>query len=140
MKVENLRSPNDKVGGIVYFGRMLDKIRLHAQGKLPPDYHENLGKAFDDRCVKLLGVSYVDLVARTKMGGADEEILGWCFEKGRKPGEDDVMIWNNFMSKRGWRDEASEVLKQRKEKFGLSQRQDVQTFFDLIDADEGRLK
>ena len=140
MKVENLRSPHDKVGGIVYFGRMLDKIRLHAQGKLPADYHENLGKGFDDRCAKFLGVGYSDLVGRAQAGGSDEDILQWCFEKGRKPGEDAILIWNNFLSKRGWRDEASEILKQRKEKYGISHRADVQTFFDIIDLDEGRLK
>ncbi len=33
-----LRSPSEKVGGLFYFGRMLDKIRLNAKGELPPDY------------------------------------------------------------------------------------------------------
>ena len=31
-------------GAIVRFGRMLDKIRLHARGALPPEYHANLGE------------------------------------------------------------------------------------------------
>ena len=30
MKIPDLRSAHDQVGGIVYFGRMLDKIRLKA--------------------------------------------------------------------------------------------------------------
>jgi len=34
MKIPGLRSPHEKLGDIVYFGRMLDKIRLHAAGKL----------------------------------------------------------------------------------------------------------
>jgi len=38
MKVPGLRSAYDEVGGIVYFGRMLDKIRLKAKGQLPTDY------------------------------------------------------------------------------------------------------
>jgi len=33
--VPGLRSPYVKVGRLVYFGRMLDKIRLHAAGRLP---------------------------------------------------------------------------------------------------------
>lgn len=41
MKVPGIRSSYEKVGGIVYFGRMLDKIRLHAAGQLPDGY--NLG-------------------------------------------------------------------------------------------------
>ena len=35
MKVSGSRSSFEKVGGIVYFGRMLDKIRLHSAGRLP---------------------------------------------------------------------------------------------------------
>lgn len=34
--VSGLRSPSDQVKGLVYFGRMLDKIRLTAAGQLPP--------------------------------------------------------------------------------------------------------
>jgi hypothetical protein len=30
-----LRGPSEKVGGLFYFGRMMDKIRLHAQDALP---------------------------------------------------------------------------------------------------------
>ena len=33
-----LRSPYDKVGGLFYFGRMLDKIRRHENGELPLEY------------------------------------------------------------------------------------------------------
>ena len=43
-----LRSPSEKVGGLFYFGRMLDKIRRHAKGELRSDYHANLGKDFDE--------------------------------------------------------------------------------------------
>jgi hypothetical protein len=39
------RSPNEAVGGMLYFGRMLDKIRLHANGKLGTEYHAKLGHA-----------------------------------------------------------------------------------------------
>ena len=42
--IPGLRSCYDKVGRLIYFGRMLDKIRLHAAGQLPPDYQENLGE------------------------------------------------------------------------------------------------
>ena len=35
MKIPGLRSSYDKVGGLVSFGRLLDKIRLNARGELP---------------------------------------------------------------------------------------------------------
>ena len=77
-----LRSPSEKVGGLFYFGRMLDKIRLHAKDELPSDYHANLRKDFDEKCVTFLRVNYDDLVERVKKGGTDEEILEWCFNGG----------------------------------------------------------
>src|SRR6266699_6952283 len=139
MKIPGLRHSAEQVGGIVFFGRMLDKIRLHAKGKLPPDYHANLGKGFDEKCVKFLRVNYDDLVESVKEGGADEEILEWCFDVGRRPTEDDVYVWNEFMRKRGWNDEVSEILNRRKQEAGMSDRSDIETSFQFIDADEGRL-
>ena len=64
-----IRSPFSKVGGLFFLGRTLDKIKLHASGGLPAEYQPNLGKGFDDRVTKLLGVDYADLVARVKQGG-----------------------------------------------------------------------
>ena len=138
MKVEGLRSCHDKTGGIVYFARMLDKIRLHAEGKLPYEFHENLGTGFDGRCCSFLHVEYADLVTRVNMGGSTEEILQWCFEQGRKPTDEEIEIWNGFMCKRGWRDESSARLAQRLKESGLTGCSDIQTMFDYIDADEGR--
>lgn len=134
-----LRSPFQKVGGLFYFGRMLDKIRLHAKGELPPDYHENLGKGFDDKCVRFVRVDYDDLIERVKKGGTDQEILQWCFEVGRRPIKDDIYVWNEFMRKRGWNDEVSEMVTRRKAEAGMSGRSDIETSFQFIDADEGRL-
>ena len=139
MKIPNLRSPREQVCGLVYFGRMLDKIRLHAAGGLPADYLPNLGIGFDERCLRFLHIEYADLVARVQAGGTDQELLAWCFEHGRKPSNEEVMVWNDFMSKRGWRDEASARLQQRLPEYGLAGRGDIATFFDVIDADEGRL-
>jgi hypothetical protein len=55
-----------------------------------------------------------------------------------KPSEEEILIWNEFMRKRGWNDEATETLNRRKGEGGFSQRHDIQTMFDYIDADEGR--
>ena len=134
-----LRSPSEKVGGFFYFGRMLDKIRVHARDELPSDYHANLGKGFDEKCVTFLRVTYAELVDRVKQGGTDEEILQWCFDVGRRPSDNDVYVWNEFMRKRGWNDEVSEVLNRRKAEGGMADRSDIQTSFQFIDADEGRL-
>lgn len=139
MKDFGVRSPAEKIGGLFYFGRMLDKIRGHAQGKLPEEYQSNLGKGFDRECVEFLKIDYGTLAERVNEGGSDEEILAWCLERGRKPTEREIYIWNEFMRKRGWNDEISETLTRRKKEGGLAERADIETMFQFIDADEGRL-
>ena len=136
MKIPGLRRDDEKVGGIVYFGRLIDKIRLNAQGKLPADYQPNLGIGFDGRCVRFLQMDYQKLVKRVAEGGTDEAILDWCFQNGRKPSKEEIEVWNGFLSKRGWRDDATENLEKEKKLKGWSHRDDIQTFFDFHRADE----
>ena len=138
MRNLGLRSPSATVGGVVYLARMIDKIRANARGQLPPDYQANLGRGFDASCCKFLQIKYDQLVERVKQGGTDEEVLQWCYAMGRKPAEDDVFVWNEFMRKRGWNDELSEILKRRKKEAGMAGRSEIQTMFSFIDADEGR--
>src|ERR1043166_6878258 len=138
MRELGLRSPYAKVAGLVYFGRMLDKIRQHAKGLLPPDYQTNLGRGFDASCTSFLRIDYSQLVERVKQGGTDEEILQWSFGKGRQPSEEEIYVWNEFMRKRGWNDEISETLKRRKKEAGRAGRSEIETMFAFIDADEGR--
>jgi gluconokinase len=138
MNVPQLRSPYDKVGGIHYLPRMLDKIRLHVAGQLPTEYHANLGGGFDGRVLTFLWIEYPALVERVQQGGTDEEILAWAFAQGRQPSPEEIEIWNDFMRKRGWNDESSERLAMRKRESGFDDRADVVTFFDYIDLDEGR--
>lgn len=117
---------------------MLDKIKAHAQGKLPADYIANLGRGFDARCVRFLRVEYSQLVDRVRQGGSDEEILQWCFATGRRPEEDEIHIWNEYMRKVGWNDETSETLIRRKKEAAMAGRSEIRTMFEFIDVDEGR--
>lgn len=73
------KSPSERAGGLRYFGRMIDKIRLRARGDLHSDYHANLGhrKAADGAMCNFLRVDYEQLRQRVLEGGSDEEILEW---------------------------------------------------------------
>ena len=139
--VPGLRSCYDKVGRLVYFGRMLDKIRLHAAGRLPADYVANLGDAqfyvLDGRCCRFLGIAYADLRTRTLAGGTDEEILAWAQARGITRTDEECHMWNRFILKLGWRDERSSVLPQRIRDSGLIGRP-IETLVDHIEYDEGR--
>ena len=137
--VEGLRSPRVGVGGLVYFGRMVDKVRLEQAGKLPEEYRANLGEGFDKACCDFLGVSYEKLRTRVREGGTDEEILEWCGKVGRARDQEERRIWGAYLAKRGWRDEMSDRLILRKKEAGWEARNEIETFFDYIDADEGRL-
>ena len=132
------KSPQEKVGGIVYFGRLVEKIRLMAAGALHPDLHANLGKGFDERCANFLGVKYEALRERVLAGLDDGQALEWCSANGNRPTDEQIEIWNDFMLKRGWNDEVSEILARRKKESGLEARDDIRTIFEYIDADEGR--
>ena len=137
------RSAFDRVGGVVYFARMLDKIRLLAAGRLRVDYHANLGGGFDGRCCRFLGVAYEDLCGCVLAGDAatDEEVFAWCGERGTRPGDEQILVWNKFMLKRGWRDEddgSTPELEAYKAGSGLAHRTDLVTFFDYYEVDEGR--
>jgi len=141
MQTQTPCSDHVETKGMIYFARMLDKIRLKARGELPPDYFTGVDEdptMFDARCTRFLGVDYDKLAARTLQGGSDEEILEWCFARGRKPSEEDIAVWNAFLTKRGWRDEASADLKAAKQRSSLGDRDDIQTWVDLHDVEEGR--
>src|SRR5256886_17646936 len=76
---------------------------------------------------------------RVLQGGTDDEILEWCFEKGRRLNEGDLFVWNGFATKLGWRDRVTPRLERRKKALGVADRNDIACILDLIDFDEKRL-
>ena len=133
-------SAYEKLGGIVWIPRMIEKIRLRAAAKLSEDFLGNMGKGFDGRCVRFLGISYDALVERVLQGGSNEDIFAWIAKSGAMPNEERVQVWNEFMTKRGWRDTDAPAGKfqEYKDKYGLGARADILTYFDFYDVDEGR--
>jgi gluconokinase len=132
------RSAKEETKGLRYFPRLLDKIRLNAAGKLDPKYREDLGRGLDRRLIKFLRVEFDKLCDRVRKGGSDEEILEWCYANGHRLYKNDVEIWNEFISKLGWNDFATNHLAKRKAEAGLSDRDDIQTLVDFFDVDEER--
>ena len=145
--IPSLRSPYAKVGRIVYFGRMIDKIRLHTAGKLPADYIANIGdgtpRTFDTFCCSFLGIKHAALTAQVLAAGStpadDEKLLAWAHAHGTPRTDEECDVWNAFMCKRGWRDEARARLQWRIAEAGPALAgKTIETFFDYLDADEGR--
>ena len=136
-----IRSPYEKVSGIVLVARLIDKVRLHAAGKLPEGYHVGFipgNRTFDDRFCRFLHLSYEAFTESVLAGGTDEEILERCLAQGRRPNAEEIEVWNTFMMKRGWRDSGTPSLIRSKADAGLAHRDDLITFFELMDVEEGR--
>lgn len=138
MKIEGIKGCYEKTLGMFYFARMCSKIRLHAAGKLPESYCSVLGSGFDARTCRYLGVSYEDVRGLVLGGKSDEEVLQWSFENGRKLNAEEILIYNSFMSKRGWRDDETEAyIPEMIKEYGLPEGSAL-TDFDLIEMDEER--
>lgn len=137
--IPGVRSPYEQVGGLVHFGRMLDKIRAHHAGRLPPAWIAALGapNGFDGKTCRFLHLDYAALTAETLKGGTDEQLLEWAFAHGRRPDDLEIEMFNAYLSKLGWRDAYTERVKIRLGEIGLPAGT-VETMFDFIDLDEGR--
>lgn len=139
MKIEGIKGCYERTRGLFYFARMCSKVRLHAEGRLPEDYFEMLGRGFDGRTCRYLGVRYEDVRSQVLSGRTDEQVLDWCFATGRRLTDEEVLIFNSFMSKRGWRDdETDEFIPATARALGLPDDGTLLTDFDLIEMDEGR--
>jgi hypothetical protein len=121
------KSPKVEVGGIPYFSRMCDKIRLQLSGDLHTDYQSNMGRGFDRWTCDYLRVEYSDAAA-----------LEWAVSEGGERTAAERDWWLSYMRNRCYKDNLSELLEKRKSENGLADRDDIMCMFDLIDADEGR--
>jgi len=143
--VPGLVGAHDAIDGLVYFPRMLSKIRLHAAGRLPEAYVPYLGDGapefgghvFDARCCRLLGVPYEAVKEKTLSGLDDAAVLAWARTAGKNPTVEEVEVWSGYASKRGWRDDATPAMRRWAEKLGAHP-DAVVTWFDGFDVDEGR--
>ncbi|MBI1176318.1 DUF5069 domain-containing protein [bacterium] len=139
MKIEGIKGCYEKTGRMFYFARMCSKIRLRAQGRLPDAYHAMLGNGFDGRTCRYLRVQYDDVKKQVLAGASDEAVLEWCQNNGRRLTDEEILIYNSFMSKRGWRDdETRSYIPELIREYGVTDNGQLVTDFDVIEMDEGR--
>jgi gluconokinase len=92
-------------------------------------------KGFDGLCCRFLRIDYRTLQALPD--DTDDALLAWAFAHGRRPNDEEVLIWNAYMAKRGWRDAYTNRLKFRLQEAGMPM-DSARTMFDFIDLDENR--
>ena len=132
-------SPKLEIEDLIYFPRLCDKIRLHSEGKLGEDYHANLGGGMDLWICQFLGIKYPALAELVRAGASDADALKWAKQNGSERPAHEFAWWNAYMRTRGFRDDLSEKLASRIDEAGFGDREEILTFMDYIDADEGRL-
>lgn len=96
-RIPGLRSPFDPVSGIVYSGRILDKIRLSSPGQLP------------ETLVAARGGTKVETLKEEKT----DEMLARAFAKGRQSHKHGIEAWKAFMTRRSRRDASMPRLNER---------------------------
>jgi hypothetical protein len=134
------RSPRETMNGWVHLPRFIDKIRLHIAGRLADDYRENFTNGFDGQWLKAAGVSAEQFIEVVKNSITDGEVCEWVRRHIQKT-DAEKSAFANFVVNRGKENDPAirERLESRKKAIGIAHRTDIQTFVDLIDADEGRI-
>jgi len=141
-KIIHPRSPRETMAGWVYLPRFIDKIRLHLAGKLDREYQDNFAaKGFDLAWLKASGVNAEQFIEVVKNSITDGEVCDWVQKNVKKTDAEKIAHRDNAL-KLGSREGDPAVhqrLQQRKAESGFSHRDDIQNFFDYIDADEKRI-
>jgi Domain of unknown function (DUF5069) len=137
-----LPSPYEAAAKLVYFPRLIEKIRLHQQGQLPTDFQENFGDkkqwVLDDICCRFLRLSHAQLQTLVTPTATNEEILEQCWLLAGRRSEHEIDIWSGWITRVGWRDAQSPRIAVWKKDLGRDNDESLQTLFDLLDAEEGR--
>ncbi len=133
------RSPRETMCGWMHLPRYIDKIRLHLAGKLAADYQPNLGKGFDERWLKAAGIAHEQFVGVVGQSITDGEVADWVLKNVHRTDEEKARHRAGMLDYPAAGDTAMiERLALRKKQSGLEHRDDIKTFVDYIDADEGR--
>ncbi|MGA0134686.1 MAG: DUF5069 domain-containing protein [Opitutales bacterium] len=123
--------------GLLHLPRFVAKIRKHLAGELPRSYQRNFCKGFDRFLCLHLGVDPEQVIAVVRESTDDTSLdagLRRIF-----PAELRVHVWNRELVQKGMSEMGREALADAKRKMGASHRDDVISFADMIDLDEGRL-
>ena len=130
------RSARTKLGGYVILARMLDKGRATAAGQ-NGEFHYDC--PMDQHILKFLDISASALLEELKKGRGDGEILTWIGENQKNRHQPwEIDLWSAFHEKRGPDSdrETATFFTGRLVELGGATREDIKTWFDLLDLDD----
>jgi hypothetical protein len=129
------RSPRVRLGGYVILPRCLDKCRAVLAGKVG-EY--KYACPLDQHMLKFAGIDADALMAAVKKGLGDAEILAWITTNAATPREEwEIAHWSTHQESRAPADnEGREALSKYAAAAKVAEREDIRTWFDLLDADD----
>ena len=130
------RSPYEKLGGIVFLPRAIDKSRADLDGTLG-DYLSTTG--FSRVLLDFLGLSVDGFLAALGERKTDEQVLEWVSANMTARGAGEIEEFNRaFIDRTPQNAEEWERYSSFLADIGQSQRTDISRQFDRLDLDEGR--
>jgi hypothetical protein len=130
------RSPYEKLGGYMMLGRTSDKARAKHKNTLG-EYIYNC--PLDQVLFEFLGVNADAFLVAVKPETTDAEALAWVKANQTPRGAADIETFNRWISQLGPEDEESRAYFENARRRVAPNRSDLRSWFDLIEAEEGRL-
>jgi hypothetical protein len=128
------RSPRVRLGGFVILPRMLDKGRATVAGK-HGEYH--YACPLDHRFLDWVGIKPDALKKELAAGKGDTEVLHWILKNAKhKPTEPEIQAWSAYQEQRAPADTESREFFHGVHAKIAPKREDIATWFDLLDADD----
>jgi hypothetical protein len=128
------RSARVRLGGYVILARMLDKGRAAVAGKLGEFKY---ACPLDQRFLTFVGIDPEALKKQLAAGKGDGEILEWIEANAKnKPSVGEILAWSMAQEQRGPTDVDSREYFNELHKSIAPRREDISTWFDLLDLDD----
>jgi len=130
------RSPRARLGGYVMLPRMLDKGRATLAGK---NGEFKFDCPLDHHILNFLGLKAAALLKELKKGKGDSEVLAWIKKNQKNKHQPwEIEQWSAYHEKRGpdSDQETAEFFTGRVVALGAAKREDIKTWFDLLDVDD----
>jgi hypothetical protein len=128
------RSPRVRLGGYVHLPRILDKGRATLAGK-QGEYKYDC--PLDQRLLEFVGIEPGALKKQLAAGMSDGEILDWVAKHAKNQRTNlEIAAWSEFMERRAPGDPESRNFFNELHKKVAPQREDITTWFDLLDVDD----
>lgn len=123
-----------RLGGFVLLPRVLDKCRASLAGK---NGEYNFNCPLDQRFFAFVQADADAFKQQVKSGAGDSEMFEWVLNNSKaRPGDLDIVAWSAQQEQRVPSDPESRALFNELHKKAAPQRNDISTWFDLLDVDD----